>query len=487
MATTNGTTASHQPLEHHPGFGNHIESSAYPHSLPQGRNNPRIVPCGLYAEQLSGTAFTAPRCENRRTWLYRKLPSVSGTSTASGFRRCGANEELVGHSDVLKSLPSSFGHADWNQDMKLDPNPMRWGATPPPLQEERVNFVQGMHTMLGSGDPATKSGIAIYVYAFNEDMSGRNDVNMHVYNSDGDFLIVPQQHGLAIQTEMGKMEVTPGEICVIPRGVVFTVNMLNVGGSAMGSSFARGYMLEIFRGHFFLPELGPIGSNGLANGRDFLHPTAHYDTDSGSCVIVNKFGQELFARVNPHSPYNVVAWHGNYLPYKYDLRKFCAINSVSYDHPDPSIYTVLTAKGGDEEGTALADFVIFPPRVMATDENTMRPPWFHRNVMTEYMGLIYGEYDAKKGGTGEEAGGFVPGGSSLHSIMIPHGPDAESYYANVRKPCKEPTKFDAGLAFMFESSAMCKISKYALSCHQRETEYAGCWDGFKETFPDTHA
>lgn len=370
--------------------------------------------------------------------------------------------------------------------MKLDPNPMRWGATPPP--KERANFIQGVHTMLGSGDPTTKSGIAVYVYAFDQDMNC-HDEKMHFYNSDGDFLIVPQQSGLAIQTELGKMEVSPGEVCVIPRGVVFTVNILRDDDKHV---FARGYMLEIFRGHFSLPELGPIGSNGLANGRDFLHPIAHYDevddaNESQSCIIVNKFGQSLFARTNPHSPYNVVAWHGNYLPYKYDLRKFCAINSVSYDHPDPSIYTVLTAKGGDEEGTALADFVIFPPRVMATDENTFRPPWFHRNVMTEYMGLIYGEYDAKKGtGGSDQKGGFVPGGSSLHSIMTPHGPDAASYYENVKKGCKEPTKFDGGLAFMFESSAMCKVSKFALNCEQRETSYAECWNGFKNTFPNMH-
>ncbi|KAL3805621.1 hypothetical protein HJC23_005865 [Cyclotella cryptica] len=511
MAETNETSPS-QPLQYHAGFGNHFESSAYPHSLPPGRNNPRIVPRGLYAEQVSGTAFTAPRCENRRTWLYRILPSVSGTSTAGGFRRCegslsedgGSTDkktstvavEFSGHlEEALGDLPSTFGYVDWNNDMKLDPNPMRWGATPPPPKEGRgVNFIQGIRTMLGSGDPTTKSGIAVYVYAFDKDMAPGADVsnkNVHLYNSDGDFLIVPQQLGLAVQTELGKIEIVPGEICVIPRGIVFTVNMLK--NSSMEHSFARGYILEIFRGHFFLPELGPIGSNGLANGRDFLHPTAHYEksdsmgtTGMHSCVIVNKFGQELFARISPHSPYNVVAWHGNYSPYKYDLRKFCAINSVSYDHPDPSIYTVLTAKGGDEEGTALADFVIFPPRVMATDENTFRPPWFHRNVMTEYMGLIYGEYDAKRGSGGDEKGGFVPGGSSLHSIMTPHGPDTESYYANVRNPCKEPSKYNGGLAFMFESSAMCKVSKYALKCEQREILYADCWDGFRATFPDTH-
>jgi len=391
-----------EELKYHHGFGNHFESEAHPNALPIGRNNPRLVPHGLYAEQLSGTAFTAPREENRRTWLYRTRPSANGTSHR--FYPCGSSGSGSDAADsymsgVLSSLPEIFGGADWTSDMKLDPNPMRWGATPlssdnhdnAAAHEERsgINFLQGVRTLLGSGDPTCKAGIGIYVYACNADMSSNNDdgegeggkqTRMHLYNSDGDFLIVPQQRTLAIQTEMGKMIVAPGEICVVPRGVVFTVNIAPSVRDSNGDNgeelFARGYMLEIFRGHFQLPELGPIGSNGLANARDFRHPVAYYDSISSSdnnannktCIIVNKFGQTLFARSNPHSPYNVVAWHGNYLPYKYDLRNFCAMNSVTYDHPDPSIYTVLTAKGGDEEGTALADFVIFPPRVMATGE-----------------------------------------------------------------------------------------------------------------------
>mmetsp|Transcript_24863 Transcript_24863/g.51261 ORF Transcript_24863/g.51261 Transcript_24863/m.51261 type:complete len:493 (+) Transcript_24863:258-1736(+) len=479
-------------LRYHHGFGNHFESEAYPSALPKGRNNPRIVPQGLYTEQLSGTAFTAPRNENRRVWFYRMQPSVVGTK--SGFVGCGINgkkECTRAVNEATKRLSETFGGADWSSDMKLDPNPMRWGPTPLPSSNSSVNFLEGIQTLLGSGDPTSKAGIGVYVYAFNADMSGENrstTADWHTYNSDGDFLIVPQQSGLWIQTEIGRMAVSPREFCVIPRGVVFTVNILKT-NEGESEKFARGYMLEIFRGHFQLPELGPIGSNGLANARDFLHPTAHFEADDAikntACVIINKFGQHLFARSNPHSPYNVVAWHGNYLPFKYDLHKFCAVNSVTYDHPDPSIYTVLTAKGGDEEGTALADFVIFPPRIMATDENTFRPPWFHRNVMTEFMGLIYGEYDAKKRETG--GGGFVPGGASLHSIMTPHGPDAQSYYANVKKDCKTPTRFEGGLAFMFESSAMCKVSKYALECEQREEGYADCWDDLVCTFPNSHA
>ena len=393
--------------KYHHGFGNHFESTttAYPAALPIGRNNPRLVPHGLYTEQLSGTAFTAPRHENRRTWLYRIVPSVVGTSCSfvpcsgsDGGRYSGSGSDGA----AALALPETFGQANWTTDMKLDPNPMRWGATPLVFEQAssattirddneksgniNINFVQGIHTLLGSGDPTCKSGIGIYVYAFNSNMSHGSDSSaaaaieddVHLTNSDGDFLIVPQQCGLDIQTEMGKMIVVPGEICVIPRGVVFTVNILRVDTAAASdeddtaSLFARGYILEIFRGHFQLPELGPIGSNGLANARDFLHPKAQYESNEAiankSCTIVNKFGQQLFRRKSPHSPYNVVAWHGNYLPFKYDLNRFCAVNSVTYDHLDPSIYTVLTAKGGDEDGTALADFVIFPPRIAATGE-----------------------------------------------------------------------------------------------------------------------
>ena len=439
-------------MGYHRGFGNTFESEAIPGALPLGRNNPRLVPFDLYAEQLSGTAFTAPRAENRRTWLYRTRPGACGTS--SPFRPCGGGRGGGAHEDAnngggsmttsaSSSLPRTFGRADWSNDMRLDPNPMRWGATP--LEQtsgeeegeeekengngngngnknndaKKINFLQGIRTLLGSGDPTCKSGICIYVYAFNADMmspsssggGGRGGgggsssassasasasssstttattQDVHFYNSDGDFLIVPQRRTLRIQTEMGKMDAAPGEICVIPRGIVFAVNIVsnaNVAGGGGGSddreeedgdddtSFARGYVLEIFRGHFVLPELGPLGSNGLANARDFLHPVAWYESDESvacrPCIVANKFGQSLFVRSSPHSPYNVVAWHGNYLPYKYDLRNFCALNSVTYDHPDPSIYTVLTAKGGDEDGTALADFVIFPPRIMATGE-----------------------------------------------------------------------------------------------------------------------
>ena len=465
-------TVTQDGLTYLSGFHNHHETEAEPSTLPRGRNNPQRVPGNLYTEQLSGTAFTAPRSANRKSWLYRIQPGVAGSS-----------------SSFVPYKTRYFGQCDWSTDLQLDPNPMRWGPMPLVDQEDRnaentkrANFLEGTKTMMGSGDPAFKSGLGIHFYSFNADMMSSTDdgVNIHMYNSDGDLLIVPQVGSLYLLTELGRLIVHPAEICCIPRGIVFSVNIHRTDDSESSTlkAAARGYILEIFKGHFALPELGPIGSNGLANPRDFLYPTAWYDKSSNNAgnksKIVNKFGNELFVRKTNHSPFNVVAWHGTYAPFKYDLHKFCAMNSVSYDHPDPSIYTVLTVQS-DEPGTALADFVIFPPRIMATDDNTFRPPWFHRNIMAEFMGLIYGQYDAKREG-------FVPGGASLHNTMTPHGPDTDTYERAVKADCSKPSKFEGGLAFMFETCLTLKCSSYALTCPQRQMNYAQCWDGLNDNF-----
>ncbi|KAG7347520.1 homogentisate 1,2-dioxygenase [Nitzschia inconspicua] len=445
------------------GFDNTFESETVEGALPRGRNSPRKVPFGLYAEQLSGTAFTRPRHLNQRTWLYRKQPSAA-------FNK---------HTFV--DTGKFFGKADPAKGT-LDPNAMRW--MPFETNEEYqdgdsqsdTNFMHGTFLLGASGDPAVKNGIAIYVYLCKTDMSPRDSdtsvTDSYMYNSDGDFLLLPQEGGLEVRTEMGILIVHPGEFCVIPRGIVFSINLLNKGKGKL----SRGYMLEVFKGHLTLPELGPIGSNGLANTRDFLYPTAWSENEEKpTCnkTLYNKFSSKLWAKSIETSPFNVVAWHGNYLPYKYDLSKFCAINSVTYDHIDPSIYTVMTCVG-DETGTALCDFVIFPPRWMSTDPDTFRPPWFHRNCMTEFMGLIWGGYDAKKG--------FLPGGASLHSCMTPHGPDAASYDKAVADPCEQPTFFSQGLAFMFETTCMLRLTYYALNHKCRDTEYGFCWDGLPNWF-----
>jgi homogentisate 1,2-dioxygenase len=453
------------------GFGNSFESECLPGALPIGRNNPRTVPFGLYTEQLSGTAFTAPRAENKRTWLYRIQPSVAGLGTARTAAATGN-----------PSFPSHFGGAAPDQ-CRAAVDPIRWKPMPTtPPSPKGKDFVRGMHLQCHAGDPATKNGVAIYMYDFWQSMSHGSN-NTHLMNSDGDFLIVPQQGVLEIVTEMGRMIVAPTEIAVVPRGIVFQVNLWADPGDADTDATttlpARGYMLEVYNASGFqLPERGLIGSNGLANDRDFLYPTAACIVDQESyrqsSTIWTKCGSKLFEKSTDHSPFNVVAWHGNYLPYKYNLKRFCAVGSVSFDHLDPSIYTVLTCPT-DHTGTAMCDFVIFPPRILASDSNTLRPPWFHRNTMSEYMGLIEGEYDAKVG--------FQPGGASLHNCMVPHGPDSITYQKAVADPCAAPVKFEGGLAFMFETCLELSVSPVALGDETwREMNYAACWDGLEDRF-----
>jgi homogentisate 1,2-dioxygenase len=321
-----------------------------------------------------------------------------------------------------------------------------------------VDFIDGIVSYAGAGHPSTKTGVAIHYYLANCSMDKKA-----FYNSDGDFLIVPQLGTLNIQTELGFLKVAPREICVIPRGIRFSV--------ALEGEEARGYILELYQGRFELPSLGPIGANGLANPRDFLYPVAAYVDDEETYSIVTKFNGSFFVAESDHSPFDVVAWHGNYAPYKYDLDKFCCMNSVTYDHPDPSIYTVLTAPSA-EVGTAVCDFVIFPPRWMVM-EHSFRPPYYHRNCMSEFMGMIYGKYDAKEG--------FVAGGSSLHSCMTPHGPDSDTFFKASTDPL-DPTKFEGGLAFMFESTYMFNMSDEAVNAPGRETTYNECWSNLPRLF-----
>jgi homogentisate 1,2-dioxygenase len=343
---------------------------------------------------------------------------------------------------------------------KTDPNQFRWQPmeVPTKAKDGDVHFIDGLRPMSGYGDPMGKAGLGIYLYAANADMG-----NTTFYSSDGDLLIVPQMGRLHIRSEMGNMMVEPCEIVVMPRGVKFSVDMADGSG--------RGYVLEVYGGHFTIPDLGPIGANGLANPRDFVTPVASYVDEDGEWSVLTKYGGIMFQASQGHCPYDVVAWHGNYAPYKYDLRKFNCMNSVTFDHPDPSIYTVLTCPT-DTPGVAACDFVIFPPRWMVM-EHSFRPPYYHRNIMSEYMGMIYGAYDAKVG--------FVPGGSSLHSCMTPHGPDAPTFLGASTADLK-PEKFDGGLAFMFESTYMLKVSKWALEEAPLDKDYAKCWQPLPKVF-----
>ena len=419
------------------GFGNDVATEAVKGALPQGQNSPQKPAFGLYAEQINGTAFTMPRHTNKRSWMYRIRPSV----VHKPYERMD--------NGLLRSTPFD--------EVVTPPNQLRWD--PIPVPEKPTTFVEGIVTMGGAGDLTTHCGHAIHVYAANTSMT-----DTFFYNADGEMLIVAQLGEMVFLTEMGKVEVKPGEICVIPRGIKFRVEV---------SGPVRGYICENYGAPFRLPDLGPIGANGLAYPRDFLMPEAWYENKSGNNTVIAKFQGNLWRGVYDHSPLNVVAWHGNYAPYKYDLANFQCINSVSFDHPDPSIYTVLTAPS-DTPGTANVDFAIFPPRWLVA-ENTFRPPWFHRNFMNEFMGLIQGVYDAKEGG------GFLPGGASLHNCMSGHGPDADTYKKMTEVELK-PVKLEDTLAFMFETRYVVKTTKFALETSQLQNDYWECWQGLDPEF-----
>jgi homogentisate 1,2-dioxygenase len=416
-----------------PGFGAHHVSEAIPGALPEGQNSPQKPPFGLYAEQLSGTAFTAPRHENRRSWLYRLRPSAGHPPY-----------QPMAH-PTLRSGPFTEAPAD--------PNRLRWD--PVAIPDAPQDFIEGLVTIAGNGDVATGAGMAAHLYLANRSMAGRV-----FYNADGEMLIVPQQGRLRLVTELGVLELAPGEMGVVPRGVKFRAELPD--------GTARGYICENYGGLFRLPELGPIGSNGLANPRDFLAPAAAFEDVEGPCEVVQKFHGALWSTTLDHSPLDVAAWHGNLYPYKYDMARFNTIGSISFDHPDPSIFTVLTSPS-DTPGTANADFVIFPPRWLVA-EHTFRPPWFHRNVMSELMGLVSGAYDAK-------AGGFAPGGVSLHNCMSAHGPDVTSWQGASNTELK-PHKIDNTLAFMFESRWVLRPTAWAMNTPALQTGYDACWDGF---------
>jgi homogentisate 1,2-dioxygenase len=418
------------------GFGNEFATEALPGTLPAGQNSPQRVPHGLYAEQLSGTAFTAPRGQNRRSWLYRIRPSAE-------HRR-------------YRPYPQTL--LDAGKFGPVPPDRLRWD--PLPIPPEAKDFVDGLITFAGNGDAASQTGVSIHLYLANRSMTDRV-----FFDADGELLIVPQQGRLELATEFGVLDVVPGEIAVIPRGVRFRVALPDSGA-------ARGYVCENHGSPFRLPELGPIGANGLANPRDFLAPVAAFEEVDRPVELVQKFMGSLWATELDHSPLDVVAWHGNLAPCKYDLARFNTINTVSYDHPDPSIFTVLTSPS-EIPGTANCDFVIFPPRWMVA-EHSFRPPWFHRNVMSEFMGLVHGQYDAK-------AGGFAPGGVSLHNCMSAHGPDAATHAKAVDADLR-PHKIEDTMAFMFETRWVLRPTEFALNSPALQPDYDACWQGFPKNF-----
>jgi homogentisate 1,2-dioxygenase len=418
-------------IQYQSGFGNEFASEALPGTLPQGRNSPQRVAHGLYAEQLSGTAFTAPRASNRRTWLYRIRPAAMH----GGFEL--HNEGAL--------------HNRFNE-LPADPNQLRWSPMPGPTT--KTDFIDGLFAMCGN------AGVGVHRYTANASMLGR-----YFYNTDAEMLIVPQAGRLRLRTELGVLEIEPQEIAVIPRGLRFAVDLID--------GTASGYVAENFGALLQLPDLGPIGSNGLANPRDFQYPVAAFEDIDGDFELLNKFQGRLWSAKIGHSPLDVVGWHGNYAPYKYDLRRFNTIGSISYDHPDPSIFLVLHS-ASDSLGVSNLDFVIFPPRWLVA-QDTFRPPWFHRNIASEFMGLIHGVYDAK-------ADGFVPGGASLHNAMSGHGPDAATFEKASAADLSKPDVITGTMAFMFESRSVFSATAQSLQCSSRQANYQDCWQGLTNHF-----
>ncbi|HEX7340364.1 MAG TPA: homogentisate 1,2-dioxygenase [Rhodanobacteraceae bacterium] len=426
------------------GFGNEHASEALAGALPAGQNAPQHAPYGLYTEQLSGTAFTAPRAANRRTWLYRIRPGAM-------------------HGTFAPYAQARFhNHFD---EAPTPPDQMRW--SPFALPKAPADFIDGLFAMAGNGSAASRTGVGIHLFACNQPMTGR-----YFYDADGELVIVPQQGRLKLATELGVLEVGPQQIALIPRGVRFQVTPLD--------GAAHGYLCENFGEPLRLPELGPIGSNGLANARDFEAPVAAYEDVDGDFELIAKFQGNLWRAALTHSPLDVVAWHGTHVPYRYDLRAFNTIGSISHDHPDPCIFTVLSSPSAIP-GTANMDFAIFPPRWLVA-EHTFRPPWFHRNVASEFMGLIHGEYDAKAA----TAGGFVPGGASLHNCMTGHGTDAASYAKALAEDTTQPHHVIDTMAFMFETCRVIHPTRQALDAPERQLHYAECWHGLQKHFDPAH-
>ena len=425
-------------LDYMTGFGNEFVTEAESGALPEGMNSPQRAPLGLYAEKFSATAFTAPRAQNFRSWFYRIRPSVI-------------------HGD-FKPVDGGMIRTSPIDEVPTTPNQLRWD--PLPISDDPADFIDGLATVAVNGDAGVQAGIGIHIYRANKSMEDR-----FFYNSDGELLIVSEQGGLTIHSECGVLAVRPGEIAVIPRGIKFRV--------ALPDGVGRGYVCENYGAKLTLPQRGPIGSDGLASSRDFEAPVAAYEDREGDFELVTKLAGNLFACEIGHSPLDVVAWHGNLTPYKYDLRRFNTIGSISYDHPDPSIFTVLTSPS-DTPGTANVDFAIFPPRWLVMD-GTFRPPWYHRNIMSEYMGLIYGAYDAKTGG------GFVPGGSSLHNCMSAHGPDADAF-EKASNADLAPEKLDDTMAFMFESRYLIRPTQFAMESGTLQKDYRDCWKDLTRYF-----
>jgi len=421
------------------GFGNVHQSEDLPDALPRDQNSPRRVAYGLYAEQVNGSGFVAPRHENRRSWLYRVRPSADQSPAVA--------------------LPQGFLAGDF---LAEPPEPNLAGWAPLPLPTVATDFVDGLATLGGAGSARLRRGYAVHVYAANRGMEDRC-----FGNADGDLLILPEQGALTLLTELGPLEVAPGQVALVPRGIRFSV-LVSVGG-------ARGYVAESFGRPFGLPDRGPVGANGLADARHFRAPSAwHEDRVSLGYRVTAKLAGRLFESTQDHSPFDVAAWQGNHVPTVYDLDAFSPVGNARFDHGDPSIHTVLSAPM-DEQGAHTLDLVAFVARWDVT-EHTFRPPYFHRNVTTELNGIVR---DAVVPGSP-----FVPGCFFLTPSLVPHGVVAASVERHLAEAAAESPRrsSESSLWFQFETALPFVPTPWARDAAHRIADWPLVWGAYRKHF-----
>lgn len=442
LRSARGAAAEATDASYLSGFGNEHATEALPGALPVGRNSPQKLPYGLYAEQVNGSAFTVPRSENQRSWLYRIYP----TAAAQGAWARTHNERLDESDEPLETSPERCRWRPWTAEVG------------------EIDFVDGLFRLCQSGGARERRGMSLYVYAANRSMRNR------VFSSvDGELIILPQQGSIRVRTEMGNLRVEPGEMVLLPRGIRFSVELQ---GDA-----CKGFVCENLGMAFRLPERGLIGANGLANARDFLAPVAAYEVDDTRFESIAKFGGRIWSSTLSRTPFDVVAWHGTYAPFKYDMRRFNAVHSVSYDHTDPSVFTALTSPSGIA-GVANVDFAVLPPRWIVANE-TFRPPYYHRNIMSEIVVSLRGAPESR----GTE---YHVGSCHVHNAMAPHGPDPEILQKASNAPLAP--RWEDTLMVMFESFLPYGVPREAAQARDRDTNYESNWDGTPVLFenPSSH-
>lgn len=437
----------HDTLKYLSGFGSTVQSEALPGAVPAGQNSPHHPPYGLHAEQINGVPFTVPRFGNARTWMYRIRPSVNH----------GEFSPREGGQFGLTYLEGAAG-----------PDLLGW--CPRPMPDEATDFLDGLATVVGSGHPSDGPGFALHSYVATKDM-----VDVALYDADGDLMILPDTGRLRLQSELGWLEVGPGQLAVIPRGLVFSV--------ALVDGPARGFVGETYGRHFHLPERGPIGSNGLADERHFEMPVAAWEDRevSDGFVIVAKMGGRLYEARRSHSPFDVVGWHGKYAPYRYDLARFNAMGTVTWDHPDPSIYTVMSAPL-HEAGQNLADLVVFPNPRYEVAQHTFRPPFFHRNAATELNFIVKGPSNPSEVFT--RGGLFMTPPFSAHGVAVE---TIERTLAQSEDEASQPKKMaGSSLWLQFESALPLRVSPWAMQTPYRRPNFRAFAQGVEPTFDPEH-